>query len=80
MVVIILTGCVQVSGSRKPDGTLSITSHRFFWASQGINFTVGDTNGLKVLLQVNTSTVDSAALQAIAQGVAAGVVQGAKTP
>lgn len=76
--LIVLCGCVQVSGTRKPDGTLAINTHRFFWASEGINFTLKDTNNLAVTLSVQKSSVDSTALAAVAQGVAQGLAAGIK--
>jgi hypothetical protein len=74
----LLTGCVQISGTRTKDGALSINTHRFFWASEGINFTVADTNGFSTTLSVSKSSVDSVAIGAVAQGVAAGLVKGVK--
>lgn len=77
-VILIAAGCVQVSGTRKPDGTLAINTHRFLWASEGINFTLKDTNNLSVTLTVQKSSVDSTALAAVAQGVATGLANSAK--
>jgi hypothetical protein len=78
LVALLFCGCVQVSGTRKSDGTLSINTHRFFWQSEGINFTLKDTNNLSVTLSVQKSSVDSTALGAVAQGVAQGLAAGAK--
>ena len=80
LALLALTGCVQVSGTRAPDGTLTVNTHRFFWASEGIAFTLTEATNktLSATLSVQKSSVDAAALQAVAQGVAAGMVQGAK--
>lgn len=82
IVCLCCAGCVQVSGTRSPDGTLTVNTHRFLWASQGIAFTLNEgTNGsLSTTLSVNNSSVDDAALQAIVQGVVTGVIIGLKTP
>lgn len=66
-------GCSAISGTRKPDGTLTITSHRLLWSSEAIDFSVADTNQFKAGLKVKKSNVDAEALSAIAEGVAKGL-------
>lgn len=63
-------GCCSVSGQRTlADGTsLRIEATRFLWASEGINSTVEDANGLKFTLAVQKSTVDNAALATVVNG------------
>ena len=80
LIPLILSGCVQVSGTRKPDGTLSINTHRFFWASEGISFTTssGSNGNFITSLSVQKSSVDAAAIGAVAQGVAQGLASGVK--
>lgn len=78
LLLLALCGCVQVSGTRKANGDLSINTHRFFWQSEGISFTLKDTNGLAVTLSVQKSSVDSTALSAVAEGVVKGMAAGAK--
>jgi hypothetical protein len=68
-----LPGCSAISGTRKPDGTLTITSHRLLWASEAIDFSVADTNAFKTTLKVQKSNADAQALGAIAEGVAKGL-------
>jgi hypothetical protein len=65
---LLLTGCVQVTGTRSADGALSINTHRFFWASEGISFTLANsTNGvMSTTLTVQKSSVDAAAITAMA--------------
>ena len=78
--IIALAGCVQVTGTRKPDGTLNIATHRFLWASEGITFqTSENSNGVfSTTLAVQKSNADAQALGAIAEGVAKGVASGVK--
>lgn len=68
-------GCANVSGSRTaPDGSvLKITTWRFFWASQNINFSITDTNRLTVTLKVSKSNVDTDAIAAAAEGAVKGM-------
>jgi hypothetical protein len=75
-----LAGCVQVSGTRKPDGTLQVSTHRFFWSSEGINFsTTSASNGnFSTTLSVQKSSTDAAALGAVAAGVAQGLAGAVK--
>jgi hypothetical protein len=74
-----LAGCSSISGTRElPDGSrLRISANRLFWASEGVETTVADTNGLRFTLSVQKSSVDSAALSAVAAGVAQGIAAGA---
>ncbi len=73
-----LTGCNTVTGTRKaPDGSiLTITSSRLLWASDGVDFGLQDTNGVTIKLAVQKSSPDLQAIQAVAQGVAAGIANG----
>lgn len=75
-----LCGCANVSGTRAPDGTLTIKTSRFLWSSEGIAFGLtSQTNGtLTTTLAVQKSSPDSASLEAIARGAAQGVAQGIK--
>ena len=78
--LLFLTGCVQVSGTRSPDGTITISTHRFLWTSEGIAFTLDEgTNGsLSTTLTVNKSSTDDAALAAVVQGAVQGAIAGMK--
>lgn len=78
--VLTLSGCVQVSGTKTADGSLKVSTHRFFWASEGIDFSVKDEKGFSTGLKVSKSTVDAAAISAVAEGFAKGVVAGATKP
>jgi len=73
------TGCVQVSGTKSAIGELKVNTHRFLWASEGIDFSVKDTNGFNTSLKVNKSQVDTEAIAAIAAGIAQGMGTAAKT-
>ena len=80
LALLALCGCANVTGSRvAPDGSkLQITSTRFFWSSEGIQFTLADTNGFRTTLSVQRSSVDAAAIQAVAAGVVQGMAQSMK--
>lgn len=64
-------GCVQVSGTRTADGTITISTHRFFWASEGIDFATSvKTNGLLTAnLKVSKSSTDTASIAAVFTGM-----------
>jgi hypothetical protein len=74
--LLILTGCVQVSGKRSPDGTLTVSTHRFLWVSEGISFrlTEGTNGSLTTTLSVKHSSTDDAALAAVVQGAVQGAI------
>ena len=57
--VTLLTGCVKVSGTKTANGDLKISSHRFVWASEGIDFSVKDDKGFTTSLKVAKSKPDS---------------------
>lgn len=73
--VSLLAGCAHITGARRaPDGSvLAISSTRFLWDSEGVNFTLTDTNGISVGLGVTKSNPDADAIKAIADGVSAGL-------
>lgn len=75
--LLILTGCSMTSGSRvAPDGsTLRLSTTRFFWASEGVRFVLVDTNGVRVELSFQKSSVDA---QAVSAAVGAAVEAAAK--
>lgn len=74
------TGCVSTVGSRTlPDGSvLQLRSTRWFWASEGIDVSTHDTNGFVFNLRVSKSNASAEALGAVAEGIAKGMVKGAK--
>ncbi len=71
----VLSGCAYVTGTRQaPDGSvLRISSVRWLWQSEGVNFTLSDTNGVRVGLSLAKSNPDAAAIGAAAEGVARGL-------
>jgi hypothetical protein len=73
------SGCSSINGSRElADGSrLRISANRFFWSSEGVETSVTETNGLKFTLSVQKSSVDAAAIGAVASGVAQGLAAGA---
>jgi hypothetical protein len=78
--LLFLTGCVHVKGTRSPDGTLTVSTTRFLWTSEGIAFSLKEgTNGiLSTTLAVKKSSPDDAALAAIVQGAVQGAIAGMK--
>lgn len=64
--VAFFTGCAMVSGERKADGALIVTSWRLLWKSEAINFSVTDSN-LTARLAVGNSTTDDQALAIAAE-------------
>jgi len=66
-----LTGCCSVSGQKVlPDGsTLSIKSTRWFWSTEGLAFSVTDSNGFTTTLSTQKSSVDVAAINAVIDGM-----------
>lgn len=62
-------GCSTIVGTRAADGALTITSHRFFWTSEGIEFSLADTNRLVTTLKVQKSSTDSTAVAAVFSGL-----------
>jgi heat shock protein HslJ len=75
-----LTSCVSVSGTRNADGSITIASHRLFWASEGIDFqTTVATNGvLAASLKVAKSSTDATSIGAVFTGLQALGVSAAK--
>lgn len=73
VLVLVSFGCAHISGERAPDGTLKISTTRFLWSSQRVEFNVRDGTNLVVTLRVNKSNSDNEALAAIAEGAARGI-------
>jgi len=71
-------GCSTIVGTRDADGKLTIASHRFFWTSEGIAFSLTDTNGLTTSLAVAKSSTDTSAINAVFTGLQAIGVQAVK--
>ena len=71
----LFAGCSMVSGTRKTDGTLVVTSWRMLWKSEAISFTAGDTN-FSATLRIGKSTTDAEATAAVTQAIVTGVVKG----
>lgn len=69
----LLAGCAHISGERTPDGTLKLTTTRFLWSSQNVQFSLTDGTNMVVTLKASKSNSDSEALGAIAEGVARGL-------
>lgn len=74
-----LTGCSVTKGIRvaKDGSTLAVTNRRLLWNSEGVDFTVKDTNGFAVSLSIQKSNPDAQAIGAVAEGVAKGLAKGA---
>lgn len=77
MAAVLITGCCATSYTLKQPGGQEITvkNNRFFWAtdSYSVNFS---TNGASI--SVNKSSTDSAAIGAVAEGVAKGLASAVK--
>lgn len=56
----------MVSGSRKTDGTLIVTSWRLLWKSEAICFSAGDTN-FNATLRIGKSSTDDEAVAAVTE-------------
>ena len=78
--LLLLAGCVQVSGHRSPDGALTISTHRLLWSSEGITFTTSSAADGKFVttLTVQKSNPDAQAIGAVAEGVAKGLAASVK--
>ena len=77
---LLAAGCSSIIGSRQlADGSrLTISAQRLLWASEGIDTTVIETNGLSFSLKVQKSGVDSQALGAVTEAAVKGAIQGVK--
>jgi hypothetical protein len=67
----LLSGCAFVKGTRGSDGTLSISSQRLLWASEGIDFSVTESNRLTATLKVQKSSPDAQSIHEVFTGVGA---------
>lgn len=74
-----LTGCCYTQfNATRPDGSkVGITNIRWIWTTDGYSANLS-TNGLS--LTATKSSADAATAGAIAEGVATGMVKGAKAP
>lgn len=68
--------CSVTRGVRAPDGTLTVSNYRLLWRSEAVDFSTNSTN-FNARLILGKSTSDDASVNAVAEGVAAGVVKGA---
>lgn len=77
---LVLCGCSSTSGERQmTDGSvLKVANSRFLWASQGVEMSTKDKDGFEFTLKLQKSNPDIDAIKAVAEGVAAGAVRGAK--
>jgi hypothetical protein len=71
LLLIVCVGCAVVKGSRSPDGTLSISSQRFLWSSEGIAFSVNESNRFTTTLSVQKSSPDAQSIHEVFSGVGA---------
>lgn len=80
LAIALLTGCSFTKGTRttRNGDILTVQNQRFFWSSQGINFTVRDTNGFSASLSIEKSNPDAQALEATARGAAQGAASSLK--
>jgi len=80
LAALLAAGCSSIIGSRQlADGSrLTISANRLLWASEGIDTTVVETNGLSFSLKVQKSNVDSQALGAVTEAAVKAAIQGAK--
>lgn len=80
VVIVTMAGCSSTRGRRttKDGSVLTVSNHRFFWASEGVDFTVRDTNGFSASLSIQKSNPDAQAIGAVAEGVAKGLAAGVK--
>jgi hypothetical protein len=69
LLALLLCGCSTIVGTRTKDGDLTLTSHRFLWASEGISFSLSDTNGLTTSLKVQKSSSDATSIDAVFNGM-----------
>ncbi len=77
---LLATGCSSITGMRQlADGSrLTISASRLLWASEGIDASVAETNGLSFSLKVQKSGVDAQALGVVTEAAVKGAIQGAK--
>lgn len=79
-------GCSMISGTRKPDGTMRITSWRALWKSELITFRYieippgaswSSTNGWDVEITIGKSSTDKEALAAVADAAVKAAIKSA---
>lgn len=64
-----VSGCSMVSGHRKPDGTIVVTSWRFLWKSEAIVFSLASPTNFSAQLSIGKSVTDAQAVGAVTEGV-----------
>lgn len=65
-----LCGCAMISGQQ---GDVKVTSWRFFWQSEAIDFSTKTTNGVAALKVGKSGTDDKAVAAAVAAAVSAAI-------
>lgn len=77
---LMLLGCAHVSGTRSPDGTLAVKSTRWFWTTSDLDFGMTEGTNMTVTLKAKHSGSDAEAMAAVAEAVARGVASGVVKP
>lgn len=73
--VLLAAGCSSVTGTRKPDGTLTVTSFRALWKSEAIAFSLKDTNGFTATLTIARSGTDEQSVKAAVEGAVSAIIR-----
>lgn len=71
---VLCVSCSMVSGKRRTDGSLVVTSWRLLWKSEAIEFSAGDTN-FSATLRVGKSRSDEEAIKLAAEAAARAAVK-----
>lgn len=71
LIALVLTGCVNISGSRTaPDGSrLTINAQRFLWSSQDLCFTTITDDGVTVELKASNSSSDAQSIANLSEAL-----------
>lgn len=74
--LLILSGCSMVSGKRRADGSLVVTSWRLLWKSEAIQFSAADTN-FNAALAIGKSRSDEESIRLAAEAAVKAAVKSA---
>lgn len=64
-----LCGCMAVTGTRSPQGALSLKASGFLLSTKGLTFAATDQNGFTTTLTLQEQTADTTAIQALSAGL-----------
>jgi hypothetical protein len=82
---LLCVGCSMVSGTRKPDGELVVTSWRMLWKSEAVDFSITEiqpsplaprpSTPFTARLVIGKSSSDDAAVGAVTEGAVKGATR-----